>query len=108
MPLRSYGFDQLEPIGVERAERPAPIVHVIEHAEFHAAPRRRTWPATPGRHAPARVGPRCRVLQLCAAVSLEAWMAGTSLALGLSLRPFAADAAGSVATVQRHSTFLIS
>jgi len=35
-------------------------------------------------------------------------MAGTSLASGLSLRPFAADAAGSVATVQRHSTFLIS
>src|SRR5215469_12437011 len=39
-------------------------------------------PATPGRHAPARAGPRCRALQLCAAVSLEAWMAGTSLALG--------------------------
>src|SRR5262249_41389903 len=34
------GFDQLEPIGVERAKRRASIVHVIEHAEFHAASRR--------------------------------------------------------------------
>src|SRR5712691_12842654 len=34
------GFDQLEPIGVERAKRSAPIVHVIEHAEFHEASRR--------------------------------------------------------------------
>src|SRR5215470_14024078 len=31
------GFDQLEPIGVERAKRRARVVHVIEHAEFHAS-----------------------------------------------------------------------
>src|SRR3984893_11484253 len=41
------GFDQLEPIGVERAKRPAPIVHVIEHAEFHAASRRVDHGAAP-------------------------------------------------------------
>src|SRR5215813_11171298 len=41
------GFDQLEPIGVECAERAAPVVHVIEYAEFHAAPRRRTMARHP-------------------------------------------------------------
>ena len=34
------GFDQLEPVGIKLAERHARVVHVIEHAEFHAASRR--------------------------------------------------------------------
>src|SRR5262249_50343584 len=37
-PARAMGFDQPEPIGVELHERPARIVHVVEHTEFHAAP----------------------------------------------------------------------
>ena len=38
------GFDQLEPIGVELPKWPARIVHVVEHAEFHASVPRKPLP----------------------------------------------------------------
>ena len=38
------GLDQLQPVGVELAERHARVVHVVEHAEFHGAPELLTAP----------------------------------------------------------------
>jgi hypothetical protein len=34
------GFEQLEPVGVELAERGPCVVHVVEHTELHADPPR--------------------------------------------------------------------
>src|SRR5262249_30996202 len=49
-------LDELEPVGIELAERDAGIIHVIEHAEFHGQVPTPSPPSSPGLSRRSRPG----------------------------------------------------